>query len=168
MGLVNDVLAILKGSGMTELSKELMSNLGCIFEAHLPDLHAVIKRSNLQNEERPANKAEIRMKPIHQKDAVTSNLLNSLFKNVSWELPQRLNRFSEFCLKNKKAINKLLQGKNRAFLGIQISDIVKYMPNLLDFESKREHFYKEIEKLRSSARHRHRRLAINVRRANIF
>ena len=41
------------------------------------------------------------------------------------------------------------------------------MPNLLDFENKREYFYKEIEKQRIAARGRGR-LSVNVRRGNIF
>lgn len=42
------------------------------------------------------------------------------------------------------------------------------MPNLLDFESKREYFYKEIEKQRQAARNRGGRLNIRVNRNNIF
>ena len=51
-------------------------------------------------------------------------MVHSLFKNVDWDLPDRLNQFSVFCLRNKKAINKLLQSKQRALLGIQIADII--------------------------------------------
>lgn len=42
------------------------------------------------------------------------------------------------------------------------------MPNLLDFESKREYFYKEIEKQRQAARNRGGRLNIRVRRDNLL
>lgn len=100
------------------------------------------------------------MKTLEQKDGVTSSKVLSLFKNVEDTLPERLNQFSVFCLNNKKAINKLLQGKVRASLGIQLSDIVKYMPNLMDFELKREYFYAEIEKQRQS--NRQRTLSIHV------
>lgn len=60
------------------------------------------------------------MKPISYKDAglVGNSKILSLFKNVSSDLPERLNMFSVFCLNNKKAINKLLRGKNRANLGL--------------------------------------------------
>lgn len=113
-------------------------------------------------------KKDIKMKPIGQKEATTANnKVLSLFKNVDEELPERLNQFSVFCLNNKKAINKLIQ-KNRASLGIQLADIVKYMPNLLDFESKRDYFNKEIEKQRQAARNRGGRLNIRVNRNNIF
>ena len=77
------------------------------------------------------------MRPIQQKEN-SGNPVLSLFKNVSVDLPERLTLFSVFCLNNKKAINKLLQG--RATLGLQLADIVKYMPNLLDFETKRAYF----------------------------
>lgn len=46
MNLLNDVLLILHGSSQTELSKELNNNLSCIFEAHLPALQEIIKKSN--------------------------------------------------------------------------------------------------------------------------
>lgn len=91
---------------------------------------------------------------------------SKLFKNVDWELPQRLTLFSDFCLKNKKAINSLLQGRNKANIGISMADIVKYMPNLLDFESKRSYFSKEL--LRSSGREHHARLRVRINRQNIF
>lgn len=52
-------------------------------------------------------------------------------------------------MRNKKAINQLLLGKKGTNLGISIQDIVKYMPNLLDFESKRAYFAKELEKMRA-------------------
>jgi E3 ubiquitin-protein ligase HUWE1 len=42
------------------------------------------------------------------------------------------------------------------------------MPNLLDFESKRDYFNKEIEKQRQAARNRGGRLNIRVNRGNIF
>ena len=42
------------------------------------------------------------------------------------------------------------------------------MPNLLDFESKRDYFNKEIEKQRQAARNRGGRLNIRVNRSNIF
>ena len=50
---LHDVLSILQGSGQMDLLREVMSNVGCIFEAHLPDLNDIIKRSNAaeQNEE---------------------------------------------------------------------------------------------------------------------
>jgi len=42
----------------------------------------------------------------------------SLFKNVDDTISSRLKEFSVFCLNNKKAINKLLQGRGRANLGL--------------------------------------------------
>ena len=60
----------------------------------------------------------------------------------------------------------LLQGRNKASLGISVTEIVKYMPNLLDFESKRGYFAKELEKMREQ-RH-HGRLRVRINRQNIF
>ena len=42
----------------------------------------------------------------------------SLFKNVDESIPDRMKQFSVFCLNNKKAINKLMQGRQRASLGL--------------------------------------------------
>ena len=84
------------------------------------------------------------MRPIAQKDEAAAKKNSRLFKNVDWDLPARLTQFSDFCLKNKKAINGLLHGRNKANFGISMSDIVKYMPNLLDFETKRSYFSKEL------------------------
>ena len=89
-----------------------MSNLSCIFEAHLPELHAIIKKSNAaadqdDNQANQANKV-VKMKPIQQiSTSTTASKVLSLFKNVE-DLPDRLTQFSVFCLNNKKAINKLL------------------------------------------------------------
>mmetsp|Transcript_37414 Transcript_37414/g.45579 ORF Transcript_37414/g.45579 Transcript_37414/m.45579 type:complete len:255 (-) Transcript_37414:1244-2008(-) len=163
MDLVNDVLAILKRSNLKELMKELIENVVCIFEAHLPDLEQMFKQLKAKAESGPAENSEIRMRHIGQKEDAKQN---RLFKNVDWELPARLNQFTDFCLRNKKAINLLLQGRNKANIGISITDIVKYMPNLLDFESKRAFFAKELEKMRE---HRgHGRLRVRINRNNIF
>ena len=63
MSLVNEVLSILHGAKQSDLSKELMSNLGCIFEAHLPDLHEMIKKAGA-SEQRPEASVEIKMRQI--------------------------------------------------------------------------------------------------------
>ena len=76
----------------------MKTNLSCIFEAHLPDLHEIIKKcdSNAAAADQnaaggeAAKKHEIKMKPIGQKEANNSKVL-SLFKNVDEDLPERLN-----------------------------------------------------------------------------
>lgn len=91
MTLLNEVLAILRSSGQTELTKELMSNLGCVFEAHLPDLHALIQRSNKKGQAEDSKSAEIKMKTLSTKEPVNSSKVLSLFKNIEENLPERLN-----------------------------------------------------------------------------
>ena len=56
-----------------------------------------------------------------------------------------MEQFSVFCLNNKKAINKLLASKNKP-IDLKLADIVRYMPNLLDFDNKRAYFVKELER----------------------
>lgn len=116
MTLLNDTLNILNSAKTNDLYKELMSNIGCIFEAHLPDLTEVFKRSNASSASEASK--EIRLRPIKGKngDAQTDNKVLSLFKNVSGDLSPRLVQFSFFCLNNKKAINALL--KKRTSVGI--------------------------------------------------
>lgn len=43
MDLVNDAMSILTRTQLTENIKELLENLVCIFEAHLPELEQVFK-----------------------------------------------------------------------------------------------------------------------------
>ena len=58
------------------------------------------------------------MRAIEKVDKSNNNVL-SLYKNVRDEnITDRLKTFSVFCLNNKKAINKLLQGKGRAAFGL--------------------------------------------------
>ena len=107
MSLVNEVLNILHCTNSQDQTKELMSNIGCIFESHLPDLHALIKKADASQEDPEAAKKEIRMRPVqHQRE--TTNKVVSLFKNMDDNISSRLKQFSVFCLNNKKMINKLL------------------------------------------------------------
>ena len=77
-----------------------------------------------------------------------------------------MEQFSVFCLNNKKAINKLLSSKNKA-IDLKLADIVRYMPNLLDFDNKRAHFAKELERQKRQNRPP-RDLSLSIKRDNIF
>jgi len=69
-----------------------------------------------------------------------------------------------FCVTNKKVLNKLLSTSLRQL--VDRYGVVKYMPNLLDFENKREYFKNEITKLKRA--HQHERIALFIRRDDIF
>lgn len=85
-----------------------------------------------------------------------------MFNNVNTNsLSKRLENFGVFCLNNKKVLNEFLkldlpdQSRRRRpekeivddnGLDLKLEDIVKYMPNLLDFDNKRAYFTKELRK----------------------
>lgn len=56
---------------------------------------------------------------------------------------------SNFCLVNKRIINKMIKAKPALFSN-ELDGFVRYMPNLLDFENKRSYFKKEIHKMKRS------------------
>lgn len=73
----------------------------------------------------------------------------------------RLFDFNNFCLVNKAILNKIVKNiynasgnsaqeqlENHQRELSTVSDYIKYMPNLLDFDNKRMYFKKEIKKLR--------------------
>jgi len=69
-----------------------------------------------------------------------------LFKH-SPQVTPRIEKLTNFCLKNKRVINQLIKKQNQAFLG-EVEVFIQHMPNLLDFENKRVFFKKEIKKMR--------------------
>lgn len=92
------------------------------------------------------------------------NKLLSLFKNVD-KLSARMEKFAQFCLSNKKAINKFLQLRAKTQTD-RLSEIMIYVPNLLDFENKRAFFKKELTRIKRNQSHRGCHL--NLKRSNIF
>ena len=56
--------------------------------------------------------------------------------------------FGKFCLNNKRMINKFIAvGRaEKKGLTLKLKDIVRNVPNLLDFENKRAYFLKELKK----------------------
>ena len=125
----------------------LTNNLACIFESYLPDLRELMLQVDQANKEKQPERAAteaIKIRPILSKSEAKNRVLG-LFKNVT-ELNERMQQFSVFCLNNKKAINKLLSAKNRSAIDLKLSDVVQYMPNLLDFDNKRAYFSRELER----------------------
>ena len=79
----------MQSTGQADLTRELMSNLGCIFEAHLPDLNDVIKKQSAASAEEGKDdgaartKPAIVMRPITMDDSTkTNSKVMSLFKNL--------------------------------------------------------------------------------------
>jgi len=97
-----------------------------------------------------------------------------IFRDVE-DASARLFQFNLFCLQNKVILNKLVKNVLSASARdkessvkdiITVSEYIKFMPNLLDFENKRMYFKKEIKKLRRGGYARDLRLSI--RRKEIF
>lgn len=76
----------------------------------------------------------------------------------------RLYEFNNFCLVNKSILNKIVKniynasGSNAQELQENhqrelstVSEYIRFMPNLLDFDNKRMYFKKEVKKLRKQA-----------------
>jgi E3 ubiquitin-protein ligase HUWE1 len=111
---------------------------------------------------------EVRMRPITTKK--DTHVLLDLFKNSSMVSPRLLD-FGKFLLNNKRIINKFVaigwaeEKKNKKGLNLKLNDIVRNVPNLLDFENKRTYFLKEMAK--RNAGHR-RSLDLTIDRNNFF
>ncbi len=74
-----------------------------------------------------------------------------LFRNTNF-YNQRIEDLSNFCLANKRIINKLIKTKTTYFVG-ELEGLFKYMPNLLDFDNKRTYFKRELAKLKRNQYH---------------
>lgn len=162
MRLVNLALQTLSASKM-DLIESMAGNLTCIFGAYMPDLQEMIEDSQ-KNKRRlqidSGKEEKVTIKPLDFN--IHKSKVLSLFKNVD-AVTDRLKEFASLCLKNKKAINQYLQLKTRTFNDFSITDIINYMPNILNFENKRAYFKKEIDKLKRNAPHDE--IGLNIRRS---
>ena len=150
----------------------MMTNIMIIFESFQPDLLEMIKENNLEESEKKDDKdkkkpleQEVKMVEISMSKQVseTTNLAKSLFKNVN-SLSQRMVHFSSFCLNNKKIINKILKNNQLSEINLKLNDVIKYMPNLLDFTNKKSYFYQKIERMKI----RGPRIRLEISRDNIL
>lgn len=79
-----------------------------------------------------------------------------------------MNEFGAFCLNNKNMINMLMRQNTSGPNSIlDKKTIIRYMPNLLDFENKRDIFKKELRDLKAS-HGSSRRETLRVHRENLF
>lgn len=72
----------------------------------------------------------------------------TLFRNTSY-FTNRIEELSDFCLINKRIINKLIKQKTYLFAN-ELEGLIKHMPHLLDFDNKRTYFKKELAKMKKS------------------
>jgi 5-bromo-4-chloroindolyl phosphate hydrolysis protein len=72
----------------------------------------------------------------------------ALFKNSSF-FTVRTEELNRFCIVNKRIINKLIKSKPAQFAN-ELDELIKHMPNLLDFDNKRIYFKKELARLKKN------------------
>lgn len=99
-----------------------------------------------------------------------------MFRDID-DASDRLFLFNNFCLQNQSILNKLVKAiyggnqrerekDSKAKDMATISEYIKFMPNLLDFENKRIYFKKELKKMKRSVNARP--LVLMIRRKEIF
>ena len=83
------------------------------------------------------------------------------------EISDQLYEFCKFCMLNKQIINKIFNTSSPDVSSFNLTTFVKAMPNVLNFENKRQFFRKEIDKIKKEALHRHS-ISIKIRRKDMF
>jgi hypothetical protein len=114
-----------------------------LFDANKHEIEIKAKEKKEKEEKKDTTKYQIKMKPISL-DGDGEKF--SLLRNHSY-FTNRIEEMSNFCLVNKKIINKMIKTKPNLFTQ-ELDGFIKYMPNLLDFENKRSYFKKEIHKMK--------------------
>jgi hypothetical protein len=146
---LTDVLRIVMKVNM-DPSDTLSNLIFCALTTYYPELTAAYiheeetkAKEKLEMEQRKDNtKYAIKMRELTD----TSSERVSLLRNASY-IDNRIEEMTQFCLVNKKIINKMIKTKPALFES-ELHGFIRYMPNLLDFENKRAYFKKEINKLK--------------------
>lgn len=131
-----------------------------IKENNLEDTDEKVDESKKTTFEKDVKMVEIAMS---KKTSETTTKAIGLFKNVT-TLSERMVVFSTFCLNNKKIINKIFKDNKLNDSNLKLNDVIRYMPNLLDFANKKAYFYSKIEKMRV----RGGRIRLEISRDNIL
>jgi hypothetical protein len=125
-----------------------------VFSSFYPELFESIQKEEQQsleeqkNPKDPQTKYKIKMMPISEQNLKASKEKFTLFRNAFY-MTNRIEELSIFCLNNKRIINKMIKSKPSLFVN-ELEGLIKYMPNLLDFDNKRTYFKKELAKLKKN------------------
>lgn len=143
---------------------EGISNLiFCVFSSFYPELIESIKLDETQSKDEES-KYQIKMVSINDVTMKGSKERFNLFRNIYY-VTDRVQEISKFCQVNKRIINKIIKNNPQHFVN-QFEDLIRYMPNLLDFENKRVFFKKELMKLKRNQQNG--QIDLFIRRDNIF
>lgn len=165
MKKVGEVLRIVFRTNL-EVTDSISNLIFCVLASYYPELYQSMMNEEVQKkqqEEKKQNtKYQVKMLPLSESIKRQEKFV--LFRNASF-YNQRIEDLSNFCLVNKRVINKLIKSKNAQVTG-EFEGLFKYMPNLLDFENKRNYFKKELAQLK---RNQYRdMIQLFIRRDNIF
>jgi E3 ubiquitin-protein ligase HUWE1 len=89
----------------------------------------------------------------------------TLFRNPYY-ITNRIEELSNFCMVNKRIINKMIKQKPNLFVN-ELEGLIRHMPNLLDFDNKRTYFKKELGKLKRNNLYGDQ-IQLYIRRDDIF
>lgn len=142
-------------------TNEGVSNLiFCVLSSFYPELFDSIrfeeeqKKQDKKEAESKKDKAKFQIKFMTLEEAGGSSGAQSkervtLFRNTYY-ITNRIEELSQFCLINKRIINKMIKSKPNLFVN-ELEGLIRHMPNLLDFDNKRTYFKKELNKLKRNS-----------------
>jgi hypothetical protein len=150
---VSEVLRIVFRTNM-EISDSVSNLTFCVFSAFYPELVDAIdhydridKEEKMEPRERSSeNKYQIKMLPLTEDSVRNTKEKFTLFKNSTY-MTNRVLELSQFCMVNKRLINRMIKQRAHLFAN-ELEGMIKHMPNILDFENKRNYFKKELNKLK--------------------
>lgn len=130
---MNDVLRIISNTNI-DINESMSNLIFCVFASFFPEVYLQMTNAD-QIALEDKDKRQVRMTNIedslkHQKNVEKF----ALFRNIGKQT-QRTQELSNFCFRNKRIINKLIKQKTSQFM-YEMEGLIKYMPNLLDFENK--------------------------------
>jgi hypothetical protein len=152
---VSDVLRIFYRANI-EVNDAASNLIFCVFSAFYPELVDAIEHTRLQeleeqkaNKDKEQSKFQIKMLPLTESIVKASKEKFTLFKNSQY-MSNRVEELSQFCMINKRIINKMIKTRSHAFAN-ELEGLIKHMPNILDFDNKRAYFKKELQKLKRNS-----------------
>lgn len=154
-----------------EMTDGVSNLIFCVFASFYPELFEAIQHENESNKREDAgskdkkDEAKYKVKMLPLTDASIKQEKFTLFRTSSY-FNNRIEELNQFCIVNKRIINKLIKSKPKAFEG-EIDALIKHIPNLLDFDNKRAYFKKELLKLKKS-NHHYNQIDLFIRRDDIF
>ncbi|TNV74568.1 hypothetical protein FGO68_gene5813 [Halteria grandinella] len=152
---VSEVLKIVQKTNF-EVNESISNLIFCVFSAYYPELIDAIEHQRVQQieeekrkEQEPkekTNKYQIKMLPLTEATVKATKEKFTLFKDCNYT-SLRVEELSNFCMVNKRIINKMIKSRSHMFAN-ELEGLIKHMPNILDFDNKRAHFKKELTKLK--------------------